>query len=383
MALLKNCNVVNSYDEWSQLEEVIVGTNTGFNGFHLDSTFIYFFWDNIKQYLKDSNYFKIENNMFDRPIIKIEEEILYELEEDLDEFTKALELLGVVVRRPNVILDSNQNIATPFWNSNLMPPLNIRDNSIILGNTIVETAPHIRSRIYENDFIKHLYNEYFSQGANWICMPHPTLSLPIEPNFLESNLTKDEREIFRDDKNSKRTNLANEIIFDGAQCIRLGKDVLVNVSCKSHELAFTWLVKCFSDKFNFHKLENISDSHLDSILLPLKPGLWLLRSTEYLKFLPKKFRNWDYIIPPGFEIDNASDYYKKLNLASRYIDMNILSVNENTLIINSLYPKLMELMYQKGFSVIPVRHRHGRMFGGGFHCVTLDIRRTGTLKSYV
>jgi hypothetical protein len=31
---------------------------------------------------------------------------------------------------------------------------------------------------------------------------------------------------------------------------------------------------------------------------------------------------------------------------------------------------------------IPLKLRHSKMLGGGFHCVTLDIRRRGTLQRY-
>jgi len=31
---------------------------------------------------------------------------------------------------------------------------------------------------------------------------------------------------------------------------------------------------------------------------------------------------------------------------------------------------------------IPLKLRHSKMLGGGFHCVTLDMRRRGTLQRY-
>jgi hypothetical protein len=41
-----------------------------------------------------------------------------------------------------------------------------------------------------------------------------------------------------------------------------------------------------------------------------------------------------------------------------------------------------EVMEKQGIDVIPLKMRHAKMLGGGFHCVTLDIRRTGTLDRY-
>jgi N-dimethylarginine dimethylaminohydrolase len=38
---------------------------------------------------------------------------------------------------------------------------------------------------------------------------------------------------------------------------------------------------------------------------------------------------------------------------------------------------------REGFTVVPVRHRHRRLFGGGFHCFTLDTVRDGPVENYL
>ena len=43
---------------------------------------------------------------------------------------------------------------------------------------------------------------------------------------------------------------------------------------------------------------------------------------------------------------------------------------------------LIALLESKGLEVIPLKLRHSRMMGGGFHCVTLDTRRRGKMESY-
>jgi glycine amidinotransferase len=70
-------------------------------------------------------------------------------------------------------------------------------------------------------------------------------------------------------------------------------------------------------------------------------------------------------------------------IASRYIDINVLSVNEDTVVVNSHYPELIDLLEKRGFTVAPVRHRHRRLFGGGFHCFTLDTVRAGGCEAYM
>ena len=77
--------------------------------------------------------------------------------------------------------------------------------------------------------------------------------------------------------------------------------------------------------------------------------------------------------------NNFPDYGNDdLILTSKYIDMNVLSVDENTVIVNSMCPELCLLLEQNHFTVVPVRHRHRRLFGGGFHCFTLDTVRAGS-----
>ncbi len=372
---------VHSVDEWSQLKEVVVGTIEGFQGFHFDNTFNLFYWENIKPFLESENYFQREDGSFQWPTIDLEDYIVSELIEDIQEFVDTLENLNVIVRRPEKISGS-VGFATPFWSSTQIPALNVRDQTIILGSNIIETAPHVRARIFENDYLKPLFYEYFEKGANWYCMPRPTLSA----NTLDAryfSLDQKESLVLKDYNSASLLNLGYEMVFDGAQCIRLGENVLVNVANKNHELGYLWLCKNFGDTFNFHRLDRMSDNHIDSCLLPLKPGLWLVRNPKILDFLPEAYRKWDYIVAPEAKEDLFPSYQKSnIAISSKFIDMNILSVNEETVIANSLFPEMIKLLEKNKFTVIPVRHRHRRMFGGGFHCFTLDICRTGQMQSY-
>jgi glycine amidinotransferase len=51
-------------------------------------------------------------------------------------------------------------------------------------------------------------------------------------------------------------------------------------------------------------------------------------------------------------------------------------------VVNSLFPELIRLLERHGFDVLPICHRHRRLFGGGFHCFTLDVRRSGQIQDY-
>ena len=70
------------------------------------------------------------------------------------------------------------------------------------------------------------------------------------------------------------------------------------------------------------------------------------------------------------------------SIGSNWIDMNLFSINPNLVVVDQDQRALIKLVEKQGLEVIPLKLRHAKMLGGGFHCVTLDIRRTGTLERY-
>ena len=69
-------------------------------------------------------------------------------------------------------------------------------------------------------------------------------------------------------------------------------------------------------------------------------------------------------------------------LTSPYIDLNVLSIDQETVMVNHDCPTTRK-MAKLGFTIMPVPHRHRRLFGGGFHCFTLDTHRTGDCEDYL
>lgn len=355
---------VNSYDEWTRLREVVVGRADEYIGHHVDSSFRLFYYDNVRP-------------PSDLSQVTIPTKLLDELLEDLEEFANAITDAGVRVLRPTR-LSGRTDITTPLWSAPETAALNVRDQTIILGDTIVETAPHQRARYFENDYLKPIFYDHFRKGSPWISMPSPTLGrCSLDPDFFGDGLEVDFDDAGQIDE------LGLEIVFDGAQCIRFGKDVLVNVANENHRLGLWWLERQFGDKFRFWTLDAIADSHIDSLIVPLRPGLLLLRNPSIASMLPKPLQTWDKIYPSALAEDKFPDYSSfGFNLASRYIDTNVLSIDEHTVIANALCPDLCEELERNNLDVIRVRHRHRRLFNGGFHCFTLDTIRDGGLESY-
>lgn len=364
---------VNSFDEWSPLQEVVVGRADHYTAHHVDASFQLFYFDNVKPDVDTAT---------GQPLLPIPQQLVDELNEDVEGLAGALAACGVTVRRP-AAPGKDVDIRSPYWDARATPALNVRDNTIILGETIVETAPHVRARIFENDQLKPLFYSYFHAGSRWVTMPRPALARgSLDTAYFEQQGI-DVSHVTDADTALPLDGLGLELVFDGAQCMRLGRDVLVNAANRNHEMALRWL-RDIIPGLRFHLLDGIADSHIDSVVVPLRPGLMLLRDPQYLAYLPESMRSWDVIYPPSMDESGFPDYSGfGFNIASRYIDMNVLSINESTVVVNSLYPELIRLLERRGFTVVPVRHRHRRLAGGGFHCFTLDTIRSGGCEDYL
>ncbi|MFC4564852.1 glycine amidinotransferase [Nocardiopsis mangrovi] len=367
---------VNSYDEWSPLEEVIVGSGASYEGHDLDVSFKLFFHDEAYSAFYYPSYGPGAGAASPRSR-GVKARYVEELGEDLHDFATALRQMSVTVHRP-MPLSGVDAFRTPSWEATGVPALNVRDQVLILGDEIIETPPQVRARYFENDLLKPVFYDYLRRGARWTAMPRPIMTdRSFDTSYVSGQGTPALQEI--GDPAASPYDVGFEMMFDAAQCVRFGRDVIVNVSTENHRLAVRWLRRHCGDRFRFHVLDRFADNHIDSLVLPLRPGTLLLRNPAVAEALPEPLRRWDRIYAPE-PTENIFPRYEEddLVLTSKYIDLNVLSVDENTVIANAQFPELVTTLERHGFTVVPLRHRHRRLFGGGFHCFTLDTVRRGS-----
>lgn len=381
---------LNSYDEWSPLREIVVGSADNYTSHDRELSFDLFFHDNLTQ---DNRHFRTEwyypRLTSGRPArpgqsVPIKQRYVDELAEDLEALVGVLESLSVTVHRPLPLAADTTEVRTPAWAAAVVPPLNVRDNTLILGDEIIETPPMIRSRYFETQLLKPVFQDYFRQGARWTTMPRPLMTdASFDMSYAASTSAGGPTEVI-DGQDPSPYDVGIEMMFDGAQCLRLGRDVLVNISTANHALACDWLERHLDGRFRIHRIDRLSDSHIDSMVLALRPGVLLVRSPAVADFLPEPLRKWDLVIPPP-PTENTFPHYEDddLILTSPFIDLNVLSVDPETVLVNEACPELARTLEQRGFTVVPVRHRHRRLFGGGFHCFTLDTVREGGPEDYL
>lgn len=68
--------------------------------------------------------------------------------------------------------------------------------------------------------------------------------------------------------------------------------------------------------------------------------------------------------------------------ASKWLGLNLLMLSPTLAAVDATQTALIKLLESRGVDVMPTLLRHGRVLGGGPHCISLDTRRTGTLECY-
>lgn len=351
--------VVQSFNEWDPLEEVIVGVVDGaaVPQWHvaLEATMP----ANQKEF-----YLKHGGKPFPKERIEA-------ANKDLEEFVHILEAEGVTVRRPEAI-DHTRPFATQDWRSPgglyaAMP----RDILLVVGDEIIEAPMCWRSRYHEIDAYRPLIKEYFHRGARWTTAPKPQLK--------DELFNHDYKEPVNDHEPLEYAITEFEPTFDAADFIKCGKDILVQRSHVTNSFGIEWLRRHLGERYTIHEIE-VSDSHpmhIDATIMPLCPGK-LLVNRERLKKIPDLFNHWDVMYAPAPCMPESHLLY----MTSRWINMNVLMLDHERVIVEKNEETIIKAFREFGFKPIPCSFQNFNTFGGSFHCATVDIRRRGVLESY-
>lgn len=335
--------MVNVKNEYGKLKEVIVGRI-----------------DNANQPFHGTDLHAI--NYADKDVIPLKEsggfhpDVYKETYEDLERLVQILENCGVVVRRPNP-LDTSKTVSNGYWETDQYYTFCPRDTMTVIGDTIIESPMTLRSRQFETDAYRELFIEYMEQGSKWVCAPKPRLT---DDSYQRKDL-------------SKLTLTEVEPVFDAANILRHNDDILYLNSNTGNYKGYLWLKNLLGDKYNVHFLENMySYSHIDSTIAILRDGLVLLNPARVNDDnMPELFKNWDKIYaPPMVDIG-----YKEVLRASEWVGINLLSVDENTIIVDNRQQELIKELKKYNITALDAKIRHSRTLGGSFHCVTCDTIR--------
>ncbi|MEM1155832.1 MAG: inosamine-phosphate amidinotransferase 1 [Pseudomonadota bacterium] len=341
---------VSTHNEWDPLEEVIVGTAAH------------------AQIPKDRGIDALSQSASDlytdMSECRFPQRIVEETEEDLALLVTELEKLGIRVRRPQAI-DFSETIKTPFWESGYFFSYCPRDVLLAIGDTIIETPTVFRSRFFEPWAYKEILVEYLQSGARWLSAPRPAL--------------RDDMYNMGGRAHSAINN--TEPVFDAANVIKAGRDIFYLISDSGNELGLHWLQSTLGADYRVHACRDLYPSaHIDTTLVLLRPGLLLANPARVtVDNLPEPLKNWDILFAPQMQETRYSDLTP---MASKWFGMNLLMLAPDLAVVDAHQKDLIRQLEGHGIDVLPLKLRHGRQLGGGFHCATLDVRRKGTLETY-
>ncbi|MGN6084149.1 amidinotransferase [Trinickia sp.] len=345
---------VSVFTEWDPLEEVIVGI--------IDDIRVPDWDPNLNAVIpeKAASFFRALPDRFPSDLVAL-------AKREVDQLASLLSSEGVVVRRPDEF-NHRKTISTPYFSTNggfysAMP----RDCLFSMGNTIIEAPMAWRSRYFETFAFRSILQDYFDRGAHWISAPKPMLkddlwNLSHEKSFFDS--------VIRDD----------EPLFDAADFVRLGRDIIGQRSHVTNRKGVDWLRMALGPEFTVHvfSFDDASPMHIDTTILPLAPGKVLV-NRAWVSRLPDIFRHWDVLTPPASTLPDSHPLY----MTSKWIHSNVLMLDEKRVIVEAQEEHLIASFTRWGFTPIPCSFRHFQSLGGSFHCATLDVRRRGRLDNYL
>ena len=161
------------------------------------------------------------------------------------------------------------------------------------------------------------------------------------------------------------------LVLDAANVCRLNDTWLYLESDSGNKKAYNWLCDQFPD-VTIELCNFYSGVHIDSTIVPLREGLVMINAGRVTEAtVPKCLESWEKI----WVHDVVAQGFYQYPYASKWIAMNMLVVDPNTVIVDRHQLELINTLEQHKFTVIPLELRHSRTLGGGFHCVTLDLLR--------
>jgi N-dimethylarginine dimethylaminohydrolase len=251
-------------------------------------------------------------------------QVINEAREDLETLSLIMEDRDIEVHRPV--------ISTTHW------AYSARDILLTVGNKIIQCPTPFSSRANE---------------------------LELYPFIKET-----ECEIIK----APRPLTEHDPIFDAANVLKMDDKLLYSVSHSANEAGADWLQHQVGTEFEVIKWRVVEHdiTHIDSTLLSLSKDTVLVNASrvkhdQLPDFMQHYTKIWiDDVRPRSF-------YH--FPYASKWIGMNVLSLDPDTVIVDEIQTELKEKLQGAGYKIITTAMRQSRTLGGGFHCVTNDLER--------
>jgi len=305
--------MINTRNEWDSLEAIVVGSATNANWPSSDPVFA---TEHTRTAWKETPV----------PSGPVPQFIIDEANRELDQLSETLVRYGAEVLRPDPM---------PFAANGGMYNYCPRDRLLVHGHTVVDVNMMYPCRDQEIEAL----SQVIGQAEQVLVMPR------------DQGMT-----------------------LDAANVCRLGDTWLFLESASGNKAAHNWLCEQFPD-INIELCNFYAGVHIDSTIVPLREGLVLLNGARVnATNCPGVFDDWEKIYAQ--ESDIVAQSFYQYPYASKWIAMNMLVLDPETVILDAAQTQLITLLKSRGIDSIPLTLSHSRTLGGGFHCVTLDLVRS-------
>lgn len=304
--------MISSWNEYNPLKRIIVGDATHANWPVYDPVFR----------AEEQNTLWKETPLPSGPVPQW---IIDETNEDLSKLCSSLTAHGVEVVRPD-----SMNFQVHDGLYNYCP----RDRFIVHGGTMIDTAMMYPCR----DMEYQCYMDFLEDADRVLHMPRK-----------------------------------QGMVLDAANVLRLEKNKwLFLESASGNRAAYDWLCKQVPD-VEIELCNFYAGVHIDSTIVALNKNTVLINGSRVTnETLPKMLKDKELI----FVNDVVPQGFHEYPYASKWIALNMLSIDPTTVIVDAKQDLLIKTLEALSFNVVPLELRHSRTLGGGFHCVTLDLVRS-------
>ena len=301
------------------------------------------------------------------------QKIAQETEEDYLNLVKTLKSFDIQVDRPNIdpmlnIMDYVDEQGQVTYNTSKSftliprPPMQPRDSMLIVGNTMIESNSEL---------------SWFGSLIE---------QLDISPDQKIST---------------------SSIVFDAPEVTVIGKHLIVD--CRNQPRLADYMQSICPDR---QIVPVMIGGHNDAVFCPVRPGLIVstYHHTNYTETFPgwtvKYIENQSWNAIPGWrqfkhanvnkwwipEQDNNKEFSNFVDtwldhwlgyVAETVFDVNMLQINENTILVNNYNKEMFEFFKTHNIEPIITPFRHRFFWDGGIHCITNDIYREGTADVYI
>ena len=347
------------------------------------------------------------------------EKLAEETEEDYQGLIQLLtNKFGVQVFRPEFPKDLNELYIDGKW---VQPPTAPRDYFLMIGNKFwvpsIPNASHAWSVFYRQN--KQNWWPDFIKPTDFYAA-FPEHAPEIQEKFAKFNVID---QAHLDTKLNFYTHVFDNIRENGNEIIETELDFINGcfVSRIGQNLFFATQTyhddkQAILDKVNVlfpHTTNSVVNSggHGDAVYCPVTPGLIISLNDvptyadtfpgwEVVYLPPSKYshmREFEYSMKrnkgrwfmPGFEQDNnlihmVDHYFDEWvgQVSETVFDVNILIVDSKNIVVSTHNDQVEEACARYGIEIHVVPFRHKYFWDCGIHCVTNDISRDGTIKSY-